>query len=670
MKIKTTPFLLAGLLFAAGLSSQADAAPVFHLQVDLTATGKPISPDLFGIFFEDLNYAADGGLYGELIQNRSFESNATEQRDWNEFTGWATATRGGAEGNVAVRSAKPIHPNNPHYISIEVKTAVGAVGVTNSGYDGIPLQAKEGYELSFFAHQLFMDEAWGENNDIVGRPMPVTVRLESENGDLLAEASDFVVGRDWVRHGVRLVPNRTEAKARVVVLANAKGGIALDEISLIPEHTFRNRKNGVRADLAQTIADLKPKFIRFPGGCLSHGDGLSNFYRWKDTVGPVEQRRGQRNLWGYHQSVGLGYFEYFQFCEDIGAKPLPVLPAGVSCQFSDYSPGHGQQCLPLEAMPGYIQDVLDLIEWANGPATSQWGSVRARAGHPEPFGLKYIGVGNEDGITPGFEERFKMIQDAIRAHHPEIVVIGTVGAAPDGPEFDRGWTFARSLGVALVDEHYYRSPQWFWENLHRYDNYDRNGPKVYAGEYAAHEKDRRNTLRSALAEAAGCIGFERNGDIVSLASYAPLLSRRGHTQWTPDMIYFNATEVYPSINYQVQRLFCTNSGDSLLTAKVDGMQSSDRVAWSAVRDSASGDVIVKIVNGEDRTFTASVDLGSAPAGQRRLIATVLTGANADVANEDGKPPAAKPVIDQSTVSATFERILPANSLTVLRLAKF
>jgi alpha-L-arabinofuranosidase len=669
MKPKTTPFLLAGLLFAAGLSSQADIAPAFHLQVDLSATGKPISPDLFGIFFEDLNYAADGGLYGELIQNRSFESNATEQRDWNEFTGWTTVTRGGAEGNVAVRSSKPIHPNNPHYISIEVKTPIGACGVANSGYDGIPLQAKEGYELSFFAHQLFMNEAWGEDSDIVGRAMPVSVRLEAENGEVLAEAADSVAGRDWVRHGVRLVPSRTEAKARVVVLANAKGGIALDEISLFPEHTFRNRKNGLRADIAQTIADLKPKFIRFPGGCLSHGDGLSNFYRWKDTVGPVEQRRGQRNLWGYHQSVGLGYFEYFQFCEDIGAKPLPIVAAGVSCQFSDGSPWHGQQCLPLGDMAAYIQDILDLIEWANGPASSRWGSVRAAAGHPQPFGLKYIGVGNEDGITPGFEERFKMIYEAIRAQHPEIVVIGTVGAASDGPEFNRGWAFARPIGVPMLDEHFYRPPEWFWANQHRYDDYDRNGPKVYAGEYAAHEKDRRNTLRSALAEAAGCIGFERNGDVVRLASYAPLLARRGHTQWTPDMIYFNGTDVYPSINYQVQRLFSLNSGDTLLMAKADGLQPAERLAFSVVRDSASGDVIVKIVNGEDRAFTASVDLGSAPAGQRRLTATVLTGANADVANEDGKPPAAKPMVDESTVGAAFERSFPANSLTVLRLSK-
>ena len=654
-----------GLAATASLAASA-VVPVV-LKVDLASPAKPISPDLFGIFFEDLNYAADGGLYGELVQNRSFECNATEQRDWNEFTAWTAVTRGGGEGNVAVRSSKPIHPNNPHYISIEMKSPVGAYGVSNSGYDGIPLRANEGYELSFFAHQLFMDEAWGPNNDIVGRPMPVTLRLEAENGDVLAEASDAVVGRDWVRHAVRLVPSRADNKARVVVLVKAKGGIAVDEISLFPDNTFKNRKNGLRADLAQAIADLKPKFIRFPGGCLAHGDGLGNFYRWKDTVGPVEKRRGQRNLWGYHQSVGLGYFEFFQYCEDIGAKPLPVIPAGVSCQFSDSSPWHGQQCLPIEDMAAYIQDIQDLIEWANGPATSHWGAVRAAAGHPEPFGLKYIGVGNEDGITPGFEERFKMIHDAVLARHPEIVVIGTAGAAPDGPEFERGWAFARSDGVAVLDEHYYRSPEWFWDNIHRYDKYDRTGPKVYAGEYAAHEKDRRNTLRSALAEAAGCIGFERNGDVVSLSSYAPLLARRGHTQWTPDMIYFNATEVYPSINYQVQRLFGHNGGDTLLPAVVEGIQPGDHVAFSAVRDSASGDVIVKLVNDEDRAISCAVNLTSAPSGEHRLVATMLTGANADVANEDGKPPVALPVVDESKVGANFERVLPAHSLTVLRL---
>ena len=674
MNLKFARLLLAGSLASGVIGLQAAkpaaAGPgAVRIRVDSPATAKPISPDLFGVFFEDLNYAADGGLYGELIQNRSFEFDATEQRDWTPFTGWNEVARGGAKGVLNVRSSKPIHPNNPHYISIEATAPgegpAGGFGFSNAGIDGIPVRAHEAFHLSFFAHQLFMGQAWSFGSDIKDRPMPITIRLEAENGDVLAEASDRVTGRDWVRHAIQLTPSRSEAKARLVLLVRAQGGIAVDEVSLFPENTFKNRPNGLRADLAQAIADLKPKFIRFPGGCLAHGDGVNNFYRWKDSVGPVEQRRGQRNLWGYHQSVGLGYFEFFQFCEDIGAKPLPVLPAGVSCQNSNISPSHGQQCLPMADMPAYIQDVMDLIEWANGPADSRWGAVRAAAGHPAPFGLKYLGIGNEDAITPGFEERFRLIHDAIRARHPEITVIGTVGPAPGGQDFQRGWAFAKTEKIAMVDEHYYQSPNWFWQNLHRYDAYDRQGPHVYVGEYAAHEKDRRNTLRSALAEAAGCIGFERNGDVVGLTSYAPLLARRGHTQWTPDMIYFTATEVFPSINYQVQRLFGAHSGDRLLSSQIEGVPAGQKFAFSVVQDSASRDVILKVVNDEDQAISATIEVASSQA--RTLNATVLTGASGDIANEDGKPSPASLVSDQSKIGSRFKRSFPAHSLTVLRL---
>ncbi|HVZ64743.1 MAG TPA: alpha-L-arabinofuranosidase C-terminal domain-containing protein [Lacunisphaera sp.] len=669
MKSAVRLSLVASVLgFAPGSLLAAEPVAPAALSVDLAASGKPISPDLFGIFFEDLNYAADGGLYAELIQNRSFEFNSTEQRAWNEFTGWTTVARGGATGNVAVRSAKPLHPNNPHYISIDVKTPGTGYGVANDGVDSIPLQAGAGYTLSFFAHQLFMGEAWSPSNDVAGRPMPVTLRLETADGELLAEATDSVAGRDWTRHEVRLVPARDEAHGRLVVLATAKGGIGVDEISLFPENTFHHRKNGLRADLAQVIADLHPAFMRFPGGCLAHGDGLNNFYRWKDTIGPVEQRRGQRNLWGYHQSAGLGYFEYFQFCEDIGARPLPVLPAGVSCQNSDYSPGHGQQCLPLEDMPAYIQDILDLIEWANGPADSTWGAKRAAAGHPAPFGLKYLGIGNEDAITPGFEERFKLIQDAVRAKHPDILVIGTVGPFPSGADFDAGWKFARAERVAMVDEHYYRPPQWFWDNLHRYDTYDRHGPHVYVGEYAAHDEGKRNTLRSALAEAAYLTSLERNGDVVRLASYAPLFSRRGHTQWTPDMIYFNATQVFPSLNYTAQQLFMHNRGDINLPASLDGLAAGARLAASAVRDRRSGDLIIKLVNGDDTPRALSIRLAGAATLPATAQRTVFGGVAADTANADDAPPAVVPQTDTVTLSADFPCNLPANSLTILRIA--
>lgn len=658
--------LAAAVLLSSVLTLAGRAAPT--LTVALDAPAKPISPDLFGIFFEDLNYAADGGLYAELVQNRSFEYNSTEQLDWNQFTAWTPVAREGATGGVSVRSAKPLHPNNPHYLAVEVKTPGAGYGVANAGYGGMPVKAGEACELSFFAHQLFMGAPWTGRSDVAGRPMPVTVRLEAENGDVLAEASDSIVGRDWVRHAIELVPSRTEAKARLVVLARAQGGVAFDEVSLFPANTFRHRPNGLRADLAQAIADLRPRFIRFPGGCLAHGDGVNNFYRWKDTIGPVEQRRGQRNIWGYHQSAGLGYFEYFQFCEDIGAKPLPVVPAGVSCQNSDYSPGHGQQCVPLADMAAYIQDILDLVEWANGPATSPWGAKRAAAGHPAPFGLKYLGVGNEDAITPGFKERFKLIHDAVRARYPEIEIVGTAGPDPSGTDFEAGWAVARELGVALVDEHYYRPPSWFWSNLARYDGYDRKGPKVYAGEYAVHDQDRRNTLRSAIAEAAVCTSFERNGDVVHLASYAPLLARRGHTQWTPDMIYFTATDVYPSLNYTVQQLFMHHAGDAAVPAALDGVAAGMRLTASTVRDSRTGDVILKIVNGGDAPQSLAVKF----TGASRLPATasriVFGGAPADTANTDGQPPAVVPREDVLPLAADSTYEAPANSLTILRFA--
>lgn len=651
---------------AAALAAPAEPPPV-RITFDAAAAGTPISPDLFGIFFEDLNYAADGGLYAELIQNCSFEYSATEQPNWGPLSFWDLVKSGDGDGQLGLGDARPVHVRNPHYLLLTVVKPGGGVGVSNPGFDGIPLEAGKSYDASFWAYQTFMGRKWGGGEVDQNKPMPVTLRLEDKSGRVLAEARVDVCGREWARYSVALTPTESVSDARFVLLAHEQGGLALDMVSLFPRDTFKGRANGLRRDLAQTIADLQPKFMRFPGGCLVHGPGVRHYYDWKDSVGPVEQRQAQRNSWGYHQTLGLGYFEYFQFCEDIGAKPLPVVTAGVCCQHAGDSPGRGQEGLPLDEMPGYIQDVLDLIDWANGPADSKWGAVRAAAGHPAPFDLKYLGLGNEDAITPIFKERFRMIHEAVKEKHPEIVVIGTSGPFPDGEDFDQGWEFARELKLAMVDEHYYRSPQWFWDNLARYDSYDRSGAKVYAGEYAAHDEGRRNTLRSALAEAAGCIGFERNGDIVHLASYAPLLSRRGHTQWTPDLIYFTGTAVYPSINYHVQRLFSVHSGGTLLPVTIDGVAPSERVAVSVVRDSASGDVIVKFVNGTDRAIAAAIDSTSAPVAGRRLRATMLTGADPDVVNEDGQPPAALPTREEHDVGARFERVFPAHSLTVLRL---
>jgi alpha-N-arabinofuranosidase len=634
------------------------------LQIDLTQGGKAISPDLIGIFFEDLNYAADGGLYAELVQNRSFEYNAAEQTTWGPLTGWEFVQRGGAEGELWVDSSSPIHPNNPHSALIHIRTAGEGAGLSNAGFDGIPVKAGESYDFSVFVRMLNVGS--GTDSKPTGK-LPLSVRLETKEGAVLGEASvEASSPAEWKQLTATLTSSQTVLDARLVILAKAPGLIALDEISLFPQATFKGRKNGLRADLAQTIADLKPRFVRFPGGCLAHGDGTGNIYRWKDTIGPIEQRKGQANIWRYHQSVGLGYFEYFQFCEDIGAKPLPVVAAGVSCQNSSRCRGTGQQCIPMDDMPNYVQEVLDLIEWANGPATATWGAKRAAAGHPAPFGLKYLGVGNEDKITPEFEERFKMIYDAVREKHPEIVVIGTVGPFSEGEDYEKGWQFATELRVPMVDEHYYNSPQWFWDNLERYDKYDRAQPKVYLGEYAAHESDRRSTLRSALAEAAYLTSLERNGDVVHFTSYAPLIARLGHVHWTPDLIYFTATEVFPTINYYVQQLFGLNGGETYLSSAVSG--DANEFAASSVRDSATGDLIIKLVNGANTPKPLRIELNGRTSLPRSATKTVLTGDHADVANPVDAPPVVKPEVSSIGIDRAFDYEASANSLTIFRIS--
>jgi alpha-L-arabinofuranosidase len=653
----------AVLMILISFRGIAAAAPAV-LSVDLSQAGKPISPDLMGVFFEDINYSADGGLYAELVQNRSFEYQTTEQLSWNSMTAWELVTRDNGRGSLSVETAVPVHANNPHYIVVD--TQQPGAGLVNSGFDGIAVQAGAQYDFSVFGRQLFIGNRWG-NSGVIDQPSKWIVRLESKERAPLGEATFDISGRDWQRAATIITATNTDPSARLVVLSMTKGGVALDEISLFPRQTFKNRSNGLRADLAQAIADLKPRFIRFPGGCLVHGHGLDNLYRWKETIGPIEQRRGQANLWGYHQSVGLGYFEYFQFCEDVGAKPLPVVPAGVCCQNADHQGGTGQRGLPLNEMPAYIQDVLDLIEWANGPATSTWGAKRAAAGHPEPFHLQYLGVGNEEHITPVFKERFKMIYDVLKAKHPEITVIGTVGPFHSGADFDAGWKIADELKLAMVDEHYYEKPEWFLNNLQRYDRYDRAKSKVYVGEYAAHDANRVNTLRSALAEAAYLTTLERNGDIVHLASYAPLLAKQNRTQWRPDMIYFSNTNLLLSANYHVQQMFGQNMGDLYLPSNL--ASSVTHLAVSCVRDSKSGDVILKVVNTAASAQTLRVEFKGARRAAGKAVRTVLTAASPSESNSFTNPKAVAPQTSEISIGSPFDCESPANSLTVVRLAR-
>lgn len=647
--VATIIFLAVALIFSA---------PVSKAQ---SVQGKKISPDLFGLFFEDINYAADGGLYAELVQNRSFEYNPTERREWHPFSFWEYVTPGFSYGRISVETSSPIHVNNPHYITLtiehvgkEVKfTGDAGVGIKNKGFDGIVIRQGDMYNFSLFARKLS------------SQPVSLLISLQDTKGNEIARNTVSVSGSDWQKYSASLKATASTDSASLIVLAQTEGKLMLDVISLFPEKTYKNRPNGLRADLAQTIAEMKPRFVRFPGGCLVHGDGLGNMYRWKNTIGPVEQRKEQRNIWGYHQSAGLGYFEYFQFCEDIGAKPLPVLPAAVSCQNSGDTwriGGTGQRALPMEEMNEYIQEVLDLIEWANGPVTSVWGAKRAEAGHPAPFNLQYIGIGNEDKITPGFEERFKMIYDAVKAKHPGIVVIGTSGPFHSGEDFDKGWKIINELKVPVVDEHYYTSPEWFISNQHRYDKYNRNGAQVYLGEYASWG----NKLRNAIAEAAYMISLERNGDVVKMASYAPMLAKKGFTQWKTDMIFFDNVHIVLTPNYHVQKLFSVNQGDTYFSNVILKNEKDTTLAASCVQDSKSGDVILKMVNFGNAIKPMKIRLGSFSLLGTEAEQTIYSG-DAEAENTFENPQHIVPVTSKIGVSKSFDYQAPPMSLTVIRL---
>ena len=607
---------------------------------------KPISDKLLGIFFEDINYAADGGLYAELIQNRDFEyaPGDKEYRDknWHSAHSW---TLKGDGTNFMIDSVSPLHPNNPHYAVLH--TAIVGASFVNNGFDGIPIKKGEAYDLSLFAKQL------------EGKEGKLLARLVSKKGEVLGQSTIDVSFNEWKKIKVVLTASADEDDAAVELQPLTPGRLALDMISLFPQTTFKGRSNGLRADLAKVVADLHPRFIRFPGGCVAHGDGLANIYRWKNSIGPLEARKPQRNLWGYHQSFGLGYYEYFQFCEDIGSEPLPVLAAGVPCQNSGTG-GAGQQGgIPMQQMDEYVQDILDLIEWANGDANTKWGKLRAAAGHPKPFNLRYIGIGNEDLITDVFEKRFTMIYNALKMKHPEITVIGTVGPFYKGTDYEEGWKIATKLKLAMVDEHYYESPAWFVHNQDFYDRYDRSKSKVYLGEYAS----RGNTLYNALAEALYLTSLERNGDVVHMTSYAPLLAKEGHTQWNPDLIYFNNTQVKPTVNYEVQKLFSNYAGSEYLPAAITLSNNEDavkkRIAYSIVRDTKTGDVIVKIVNLLPTSVNASLDLSGISIRDGKATKITLQG------SWDNR--SAKAVEAECLVSEKFTSELPPYSFTVIHM---
>lgn len=610
---------------------------------------KKISDHLIGVFFEDINYAADGGLYAELVQNRGFEYKLSEKKGqdptWTSLKAWSV----NGDGSVAIDTLNPISVQNPHYAKFTVHK-VGA-GLVNDGFNGIAVKAGALYDFSVFAR------------NPQGRNRKLLIRLVGKTGAICGQTSVEVRSSKWEKLRAVIKANQTIAYTRLEVIPQATGRVDLDMISLFPRDTFKRRKNGMRDDLAKAIAAIHPKFIRFPGGCVAHGDGIKNIYHWENTIGPLKNRTPQRDLWGYHQSKGLGFYEYFQFAEDIGAEPVPVVAAGVPCQNSSTG-GAGQQGgIQMCNMGNYVQQVLNLIQWANGDTTTVWGRKRAEEGHPQPFHLKYIGVGNEDLISDVFQKRFTMIYEAIREKYPNITVIGTVGPFYQGTDYEEGWKLATKLGVPMVDEHYYVPPGWFIHNQDFYDKYDRSKSKVYLGEYAAHLPGRPSNVETSLAEALYLTSVERNADVVRMTSYAPLLAKDGNTQWRPDLIYFDNTEVKPTVDYYVQKLFGTNSGNTYISNHIALSNNNDevkvRVGMSVVRDSKTHDLIIKMVNLLPVAVHAQIKLDDIGAIQRTAKQTILTGAPGDEH--------ARPVSSEITVGNNFQKKLPKYSFTLIRI---
>ena len=569
--------LIAFMLMA--VSSLGAFAQQFTIQAN--KLGAPIQPTMYGIFFEDINFGADGGLYAEMVENRSFEF-PQRLMGWNTF------------GHVTLNDVSPAFSRNPHYVTLE---SAGArekqTGLENRGFFGMGLKKDMQYDFSVYARLHLLD----------GKQTKIRVELVNSRNDVIAQQTLTITNNKWQKHTCTLTSPQTDLKGLMrVYLEKGAESVDLDHISLFPSDNW----HGLRADLVQDLADLHPGIFRFPGGCIVEGTDLDTRYEWKNSVGAPENRPLNENRWrdtfthrlypNYYQSLGLGFYEYFLLAEKIGAEPLPILSVGLACQYQndDKDPNAHVAVADLQS---YIDDALDLIEFANGAVTSPWGKLRADMGHPAPFGLKQIGIGNEQWGAL-YPERLAKFVEQIRAKYPEIKICGSSGPSADGDMFDYGWEQMRQLGVDLVDEHYYKSPEWFLAHAGRYDHYDRKGPKVFAGEYAAHAKNSPNSWEAALAEAAFMTGLERNADVVYQATYAPLFAHVEGWQWRPDLIWFDNLTSVRSANYYVQQLYGMNTGTHVLRLTRDGkaVEGEEGLYATACYDKPTKRYIVKIAN--------------------------------------------------------------------------
>jgi alpha-L-arabinofuranosidase len=638
---------------------------------------------MYGIFFEDINYAADGGLYGELVKNRSFEFP-------QHLMGWQ------AFGCVDVKDDGPFE-RCPHYVVLSAPDHRDRrTGLTNEGFFGIGVKKNEQYRFSVWA------KAPKGSGAIRVQLIDESTMRENQT---FAEQTIDIASKDWKKYSVELKSNIDLKRAKLRIFLKGGNSVALEHVSLFPVNTYKNRENGMRRDLAQALEDLHPGIFRFPGGCIVEGTDLDTRYQWKNSVGPVENRPLNQNRWehtfdyryfpDYYQSYGLGFFEFFQLAEDIGAEPLPVISCGLSCQFQNPDPTKPGVHVALDDLGPYIQDALDLVEFANGDVNTKWGKLRADMGHPAPFNLKFLGVGNEQwdydekhgGFGPVFTERLKKFSDALRAKYPNLKLIGTTGPNSEGWDFDLLQPRMKELKVDLYDEHYYRDEQWFLSHGLRYDSYDRKGPKVFAGEYACHGRGKKwNHYEAAILEAAHMTGFERNADIVHMTTPAPLFAHVEGWQWRPDQIWYDQTQMFKTVSYYVQQLYATNKGTHVLpltTPKQQGkktigvpvanQEGQNGLFASAAFDQNTNEVIVKVANTSKTVQPITLNLKDL-TGASTAETITLSHSGMDDENSIQRPELITP--KKGSIACTADKKqtvisdqLPAMSFRIYRIKK-
>ena len=678
MKLK---LLTLGLMAGAAMTMSAQHV----MNVDTKAMGAAVQPTMYGLFFEDINFAADGGLYGELVKNRSFEFPQS-------YMGWRVF------GNVELEDDGPFE-RCPHYVVLsDPGHKERRTGLQNEGYFGIGVEKDKEYRFTVWAKapegksqirvQLIKENTMEERQEFVEKKLDVT-------------------SSDWQKYTVTLRSPRTEQKAQLRIFLSSSKPVCLEHISLFPLDTYKGRENGLRRDLAQALEDIHPGVFRFPGGCIVEGTDLETRYQWKNSIGPVENRPLNRNRWedtfdyryfsDYYQSYGLGFYEFFLLSEDIGAEPLPVLSVGLSCQFQNKTE---DAHVPMDKLDPYIQDCLDLIEFANGDVNSEWGKKRAEMGHPAPFNLKYIGVGNEQWDDL-YYDRLEVFMKAIRAKYPDIKIVGTSGPDSEGKMFDKGWAAMKRLKADLVDEHFYRNEDWFLGTAEahakygncgatRYESYDRKGPKVFAGEYACHGKNKHkwNHYEASLYEAAFMTDMERNADVVYMTAYAPLLAHVDGWQWRPDLIWFDNTRMFRSVSYYVQQMYSTNKGPNVLqltttdpldakgkkTIPVAGQRGMDGLFASSVYEASTGEVIIKVINTSGQSQNITINLLGMKGKKTAQTLTLQHKGSMDDENTLDEPNKIVPkegsvkcTTDEKTDETVLKDLMPAMSFRIYKV---